>query len=1071
MIHHRQRNGLTRSLPLAVLTSLACFLLSAFCLLPTAFGQSAAATLSGTVEDQNGAVVVGAKVKVVNLNTGLERDAMTNESGTFTIPLLPPSTYTVRVERDGFVTIEVSDVVLNVNDERSLRIQMKVGDVKEVVNVTGEAPLINTSPAVGTTVDRTFVENLPLSGRSFNNLIAMTPGVVQTRAGATTPGQFSVNGQRSNSNYFTVDGVSANASITPSQNVSQTLGGTLPALTALGGTNNLASVDALQEFKVQTSSYAAEFGRTPGGQIQILTRSGTNDFHGSVFDYLRNDVFDANDWFANRASLRRPPIRQNDFGLVVGGPVLFPRFGEGGKQPWYNGRNKTFFFFSYEGLRLRQPQVVSNAEVPSLCLRGRGGCSAGQTAGAPALLPYLNAFPVPNGAEVRNAAGQLNGLALFSSSYSNPSTMDAISIRIDHTVNSTLSLFGRYNDAPSEFVTRARGSLSSPFSTEMDSRVLTVGSTLAVRSQIINDLRFNYTRTRGATLNFLDTFGGAIPVSDSQLFPSFASPADGQVAFLLFFANPIEVRSGRNAESFQRQINLVDTLSVVKGSHQLKFGLDYRRLAPIFGPLAYIQTPRFNNAAAVGTGIASTLSVSGRKTARPLFTNFSVFGQDSWKTTGRLTFTYGLRWEVNPPPTAADGNDAYTAIGLENPATIALAPQGTPLYKTTYNNFAPRFGLAYQLAQKPGRETVIRGGVGIFYDLGTGQTTGAYFGAQYATPTKSTPNVPYPASGSVIELPPFNAPPFTSVIAFDPDFRLPRTYQWNLAVEQSLGSNQTVSLSYVAALGRKLVSRAIFSNPNPTFTQVTLYENLATSDYHAMQFQFQRRLSRGLQALANYTWAHSIDKLSSETNIGLDRGSSDFDVRHAFSAAITYEIPFPFKGMGGAIFGNWALDTIIRAQSPTPVDLVARSFFTLSGSFINIRPDSISGVPLYIYDAAFPGGKRFNPAAFAVPPTTRQGSLGRNVLRGFPLYQTDISLRRQFNINEKVNLQLRGDVFNLFNTPNFADPANNLAAPTTFGLSSAMLGRSLSIDSTAGFNPLYQIGGPRSMQFSLKLRF
>ena len=1058
-----------RRLPSAV-----CRLPLAFCLLLflvthhssliTVHAQGATATLSGTVTDQNGAVIPGVNIAVISIAQGFQRSATTKEEGAFVVPLLPPGNYTVKAEREGFTPSEVRDVVLNVNDQVTIRIQMKIGTLSQTVQIVEGSPLINESPAVATVVDRQFVANLPLNGRSFQSLIALTPGVVLTKASADSLGQFSVNGQRGNANYFMVDGVGANIGITRTVNVSQTLGGSLPGLTAQGGTNNLVSVDALQEFKVLTSTYAPEFGRTPGGQISIITRSGTNDFHGTLFDYFRNDAFDANDWFANATRQPKPKERQNDFGGVLGGPVLLPRFGEGGRQPWYNGRNHTFFFFSYEGLRLRQPQVVANSEVPSISLR--------QSA-APQIQPYLNAFPVPNGADLGN------GLALFSTSFSNPSRLDATSIRIDHTVNHKLTTFGRYNDAPSEIISRGTGSgLSSPTTSTVNTKTLTGAATFFLTSEITNDFRANYSRVKGETSNILDNFGGAVPLSASQVFPSFASPKDSFFAFLVAFSPTLSL--GKTATSLQRQINLVDTLSVVKSTHQLKFGIDYRRLSPIFGPAVYSQVALFNNATAARTATASSIVISARQTARPLFSNFSAFAQDTWKANPRLTLTYGLRWEVNPPPTGANGNHAYTATGLDNPATITLAPRGTPLYKTTYDNFAPRFGVSYQLFQSHGRETVLRGGFGIFYDLGSGQASQGFASAPFTAGPKIPVNVPFPATGSVIEPPSIPTPPFSLVNAVDPNLRLPQTYQWNIAVEQALGTNQTLSVSYVAAVGRRLVSVQSLQNPNPTFAFVNIVRNRATSDYHALEAQLQRRLSHGLQALASYTWSHSIDDISSDFGIDLDRGPSDFDVRHAFSAAVSYDIPTPTVGsIARALLRDWSVDTIVHAQSATPVNLIARSSFNLVGTVVNVRPDLVQGIPLYLEDPKAPGERRFNNTVdpsrpgckgpFCPPPTSRQGTLGRNALRAFPLNQIDLSVRRLFTLGEGVTLQFRTDIFNIFNHPNFGDP-NNRLTQATFGQATTMFGRGLGAGS-AGFSPLYQIGGPRSMQYSLKLQF
>jgi hypothetical protein len=1034
-------------------------------LLTNAGAQSATATLSGIVIDQTGAVIPGVKIAVISIAQGFQRNATTSEEGIFIVPQLPPGSYTVKAEHDGFTPAEVRDVVLNVNDQKTIKVYLKVGNISQTVEIVDGSSLIDDSAAVGTVVDRRFVSNLPLNGRSFQSLIALTPGVVMTKASPDTPGQFSINGQRGNANYFMVDGVGANISVTRNINVSQTLGGSLPGLTAQGGTNSLVSVDALQEFKVLTSTYAPEFGRSPGGQISIITRSGSNDFHGTLFDYFRNDVFDANDWFGNATRQPKPKERQNDFGGVLGGPVLLPRFGEGGRQPWYDGHNRTFFFFSYEGLRLRQPQVVANAEVPSLSLR--------QTAVA-RMQPFLNAFPIPNGADLGN------GLAHFSASFSNPSSLDATSIRIDHTVNNRLSFFARYNDSPSEVITRGTGGgLSSPTAGTVNTRTLTGSVTFALTAQTVNDLRANYSRVLGETHNTPDAFGGAVPVTASQVFPPFANPEDAFVGLLFNFSPTLSF--GKTASSLQRHLNIVDTFSTVTSAHQLKFGVDYRRLTPIFGPATYSLVALFNNAEAARTGTASLLIIGARQPAHLIFTNFSAFGQDTWRVNRRLTLTYGLRWELNPPPRDGGGLDAVAVFGVDDPATITLAPQGTPLYKTTYDNFAPRFGFAYQLVQTPGRELVIRGGAGIFYDLGSGQAAQGFASAPYAVNKTPLPaNVPFPATGSIVAPPPPPVPPFSIVNVIDPNLKLPRTYQWNFALEQALGSHQTVSASYVAAVGRRLVSVQSFVNPNPRFTNVNLFRNRATSDYHALEAQFQRRLARGVQALASYTWAHSIDDVSSDFGIDLYRGPSDFDVRHSFSAALSYDIPTPATGQfGRALLGNWAIDAIVHSHTATPVNIVARERVALSGQVTNFRPDLIEGIPLYLDDPNAPGGRRFNntidpsrpgcKGPFCPPPTNRQGSLGRNALRAFPLNQIDLSVRRSFNLKEGVNLQFKTDIFNIFNHPNFGDP-NNRLTQATFGQATTMFGRGVAVGG-AGLSPLYQIGGPRSMQFSLKLQF
>ncbi len=1040
----------------------------------TARAQGGSATLSGTVTDTNGALVPGVSIAVLNITQGFQRRTTTNEGGQFVVPSLPPSIYTVKAEHEGFQTAEVTNIILNVNSSMRIDIDLKVGSVAgSTVDVIDNASLLKNSPEVGTVVNRQFVENLPLNGRSFLPLLTLTPGLTLTVTdpSGNEPGQFSVNGQRPNANYFTVDGVGANASVGSGLVAGELTGGSLPALAASGGTNNLVSIDALQEFKVQTSTYAAEFGRMPGGQISIVTRAGTNNFHGSIFDYFRNDIFDANDWFNNMAGQPKPATRQHDFGGVLGGPVLLPRFGEGGPLLSYDGRNATHFFFSYEGLRLRQPQAAISF-VPSLSLR--------ETAPA-AIRPFLNAYPRPNGPE-----NVVTRFAPFASSFSNPLSLDATSIRIDHRIGSFTTLFGRYNYSPSESIQRGGSStLSTLTSNATTTQTFTLGGTSIFTPRLINEWRFNYSRVSGASSFELDNFGGAVVPSDSLFFPSSAPRDNAQfIFFILGIPNGV-LNVGTAADNLQRQINIIDNLSLVHGSHSFKFGIDYRRLAPIIAPRAYAQQNLFFNANQILAARPLRSTISAETFARePVYHNISVYGQDTWRISPRLTLTYGLRWEVNTAPNENNGNEPRTVTGFENPATTVLAPPGTPLYETTYNNFAPRIGLAYQLRTKAGAETILRGGFGVFYDLGSGETSFAF--GPGAFPYATTRNLLNPAFPLVdpTPAPPGPVPSQSSIIAFEPDFKLPYTIQYSFGVEQSLGTNQTLSATYVGARGRRLLRKETFQLL-PQFLNVSIIRNNATSNYDSLQLQYQRRLSRRLQALASYTFSKSLDTASNEsaafaspTRIDplQDRGPSDFDVPHTFSAAISYAIPMWNLGtFGNALLENWSIDPIIRLNSAIPVNITTGA--TLFGVSTVARPDLIPGVPLYINDPRAPGGRRINRDAFVPVPLvnglpTRQGSLGRNALRGFPLNQVDVTFRRQFNVTDRLKLHFRTDFFNIFNHPNFGTVCSSFTTCTPFGEATRMFGRGLGSGGIGnGFNPLYQVGGPRSTQFSLKLEF
>ena len=540
----------------------------------------------------------------------------------------------------------------------------------------------------------------------------------------------------------------------------------------------------------------------------------------------------------------------------------------------------------------------------------------------------------------------------------------------------------------------------------------------------------------------------------------------------------------------QQGINLVDNLSVTKAGHQLKFGVDYRWLAPFSILFSYREYAQFSGVtAAPGGALSGTASLAATFATQGnalLSQNFSLYGQDTWKITPRVTVTYGLRWDVNPSLKGKNAaNDPFTVTGLNNLATIALAPRGTPLYQTTYGNVAPRLGLAWQLGGRPNWGTTLRGGFGIFYDLGQGPLGGVSSYFPYSSTKIITPSPsPFPLSPQDAAPPALSVnPPVSTILVADPHLKLPRTYQWNIALEQSMGSSQSLSLTYIGAIGRDLLRVTPFLNVNPSFQFVSLTDNSATSDYHALQVKFQRRLSRGLQALASYTFSRSIDNDSTDAfanylntpgtlaKPNVDRGDSDFDIWHSFTAGVTYNLPFPVSNsVAHAILGGWSVDGFALARSAPPDDVVG-GLFIGAGLDLYPRPNVNPGVPLVLHGKQYPGGKIFNKAAFSPAPAGEQGDFGRNVLRGFGAWQTDLALQREFHVTEKVGLRFRAEFFNIFNHPNFGNPNNILTAPL-FGHSTQTLANSLgSGGANGGFNPLYQIGGPRSIQLALKLQF
>ena len=468
-----------------------------------------------------------------------------------------------------------------------------------------------------------------------------------------------------------------------------------------------------------------------------------------------------------------------------------------------------------------------------------------------------------------------------------------------------------------------------------------------------------------------------------------------------------------------------------------------------------------------------------------------------------MTLTYGLRWDVDFAPSAIGGPNiaAVTGFNLSNLSQLALAPTGTSPFRTTYGNVAPRIGVAYQLSQNKDWGSVLRGGFGTFYDLATSEA-GNFVGTSYPFGSSAlTSGGTFPLSTATATPPPISPENLTtrSLFAFDPHLQLPYTLQWNLAVEQSLGGSQTLSATYLGAVGRRLLQTAAVTSPNANFGEADLVTNFAVSNYNALQLQFQRRLANGLQALASYTWAHSIDTASAGSAFGnganalssdpnANRGPSDFDIRNAFSAGVTYDIPVPsVNAFAKTLLHGWSLENIVQARSAEPVNVYDSLFYTgVSGYSTNVRPDLIPGIPLYLYGPQYPGGKAINDTPnqsgpgcigpFCPPPSAngnalRQGNLGRNALRGFGLTQWDFAVHREFPIKESLKIQLRAEMFNVLNHPNFGPPVGDLNNPQ-FGLPTQMFGSSLNQNATGGgFSSLYQIGGPRSIQFALKLMF
>lgn len=1017
-------------------------------------GQNA--QISGRITDPAGLGVPGARIVLRRVDTGAIREVASNQQGIYSVSALLPGSYHVSVDTIGFRTVHQTDVVVEVDQRARLDFALTIGSKEETVTVLANPSLLHTSEAsVSTVIGNRFVENMPLNGRSFSSLIGLTPGVALTSASLYEQGQFTVNGQRPDANYFTVDGVSANlGNAGGGSTLLQGGSGQLPATSAFGGTSNLVSLDAMEEFRIQTSTFAPEFGRTPGAQVSVVTKSGTNAFHGTAFEYFRNDKLDANDWFANSQGLAKPKLRQNDFGGVLGGPIR---------------ENRLFFFGSYERQRVQQPRVA-NTYVPSLPSR--------QNAPA-AVLPLLSAFPIPNGRDLGN------GTAAFSASYSDPSSLDSYAIRMDYLPARKATVFGRYNDVPSELHQRGGGfrqtNYSSIFGTNYRTQTLTLGSNQSIASRFMNEFRFNYSRSRAHARAVLDNFAGAVVPPDSVLFPPFGSARDASFYFLGDFnPNGLRLLDGEFGNNLQQQLNVNDSFFGFLGAHQIKVGVDYRRIHSKAGLFPYQAQYVFGSLANVlADKLPQAYVISRTADVQLVLSNWSLFAQDTWKAAGNLSVTYGLRWDYNTAPSSPNGTPPFTVTQVNNLSSMALAPAGTPLWNPRKGDLAPRLGIAWQLRPS----FVLRAGAGIFYDLGYSIVSNAASAFPYLQ-SKAILNTSFPLSSAEAAPPQFTTnSPASYLSVMDPNHVLPRTHEWNVAIEKAFGKTDIFTLTYIGAAGRKLMRVDFYNAPNPNFTgEVDIMRNGASSNYQSLQSQLRHRFAHRLQALLSYTWAHSIDSVSSDGSyanvppgaVSSERGSSTFDIRQTFSGAISYDIPARGKGIWKSLFGSWSTDSIIYARTGPPVNVVTgQNPFGgyLSGANSVQRPNVVPDVPVWISDPNVAGRRRINKSAFSVPTGANQGNLGRNTLIGFGATQLDLALRRKFTLQERVSLQIRAEFFNIFNHPNFGPPTTYMTSPF-FGQPTQTLGASLGGGGqTGGINPLYQIGGPRSIQLALKLQF
>ncbi|HJT88241.1 MAG TPA: hypothetical protein VJ732_10305, partial [Bryobacteraceae bacterium] len=735
--------------------------------------------------------------------SGFRRTAESDPAGAYSISSLEPGIYKIMVHREGFRDVIQFDVRLAAAASTRADFTLRIGRLGETITVEGFTPLIEQdSAATGGRFDSDEIQRLPLNGRGLLTLLELIPGTNVTPATRGEPGQFTTTGQRPNTNYFTIDGITGNLGVTAGGVPAQFSGGAMPALSAFGSLDSLISLEAVEEFRVQTSTEVAEFGRLPGASVSLTSRSGSNQLHGATSYRVRNEFLGANDWFGNQAGYGRLPLRMQDVTQSVGGPL------------W---RNHTFFFLDYERSALTQPYVWVQP-VPTVQLRGS----------APAWAqPALNLFPLPND------VNQTGTVANWAGRVTRPAGLQTGAARLDQTLSRRVNLFLRYNDSPSysEFGSIQINQLDFRFQS------LTLGVTAHPTANLTLDSRLNGSKA-GAHSVWSEQPGppGCELVS---LVISFGN-APNPCAYLTRFqiSGIAQLEAGREGDRRQGQFQVIETGAWRHGGHSITLGADYRDILAVrrdAGPTLSVIAEDLATLADRNSFLTST---APRQWLSANVRELSLWAQDTWQARPWLTVSAGLRWEYSPAPLS----DPTTNFLDPASGTLVTPVQPQPLWRDSTRYFAPRLGVALRL-NKSGR-TVLRAGGGLYYD------------SSLSIATDLLNNGPLSVSEYRGSLGIF---PVALTFGLLPDLSLPEVRQWNVSLEQAIGSHDMVSLGYVGSEGRFLIRRELGGPANTSTDRVALTTNHGASSYDALQIEYRHRVARGLQAVASYAWSHALD--------------------------------------------------------------------------------------------------------------------------------------------------------------------------------------------------------------------
>jgi len=1049
------------------------------------YSQTASGTIVGTVKDPSGGVIPKASVVAVNQATSVRRETATNDFGDYELPFLPVGTYTVRIAAAGFQTLVREGVMLRVDDTVRVDVTLEPGRLEQEITVSGLAPLLRTEDAsTGQVIENTSIVNLPLNGRNFLQLTLLSADVNAGAHGtynrlanislAQKGVSLSAQGQRDNATSFLLDGANVRGAY-------------------LGSITIVPSIDSIQEFKMKTTGYSAQYGTSPV-QLNVATKSGSNAIHGSAYDFVRNTILNARDPFA----VEKLPYHQNQFGGTVGGPIVLPKI--------YNGRDRTFFFFGYEGKRMPVKEAATPS-MPPADMRGGDFSSLlpdtviydpatydpetipeephmlpfpGNIIPAdrlnPGTLPLLDNLPLPT------RSGLVNNYDGYSPANSD---VEDYMARIDHRFGNSDNLYVRYGFTSPKLLGEVPGAGGNPLQVSKSSQRgqnLLASYTHGFSPTVFNEFRFAYNRSTyligpenakdwGPILNW----GG--------LEHHIGAPL-ATTGFAI-------VRDQTPGGYIQNIFQFSDNLFMHKGKHSISAGFDIMlKVTDPTLPLGFEEMQPYVwavfNGAYTGYPFADFLlgipaiGVYFQQKAGYLsppmsirYPDFNFYVQDDWKASSRLTLNLGLRYELVPVLSAPGGE-----MRNFNFQTLELTPEnqaGAKFFKGAHKNFAPRFGFAYRVAEK----TVLRGGYGWFYsrtaDLGPTALSQNPPNSRIAFVFNTTPEPTVTVQNFFNNIEPgvWNLGTF----AIDPNYTTtPSTQSWSFGIQRQLATDTILELEYKGSLSTHLDGYADLNSPTPGpgdldsrrpyagWGGITTHMSAFTATHHSGMLRLEKRMGGGFSLLASYAWAKTLDQtygvasdggedgavaqIQDRTNFAAEKGPSGMDVRHRSVFSYVYELPFgPGKRYGGSASGalaklieGWVISGITTFQTGSPVTIRTDSDPANTGQSQQ-RPD-------VLFDPRLPRGERtasrwFKTEAFAdpVPPPYRYGNAGRGLVNNPGINNVDISIMKNTTISEGVRLQFRTEFFNAWNHTQLGTPEFELHRVDFGAISSAQAPR------------------------------